>query len=391
MKSLFSFLVLFLCLSTCLSYSYPASSYHKSHYGRNDYHPTKSYYGQKSKAVYKPTKSTYKSTSKSSNKQVSKVPLCTTGTTSLTVLVKYQINGAVIKDAVIWIKDSKDMKPFHTNGKGNVKVAVTGCSVGITVGTGGQPVYRHVDLTSCTSREEKVVVEIGKKCDFTVFFSEKDNSEEYSLCTYMYVSGANTGEGVADCEPYLCVKAGETGEKFKMITSSQSGNWYNYGEMIITDARVINILVPPKVDIQLDLLINLNIFEDSDEQDTYEWNGVMVWSETAVLDDSALWLEDDYCFGIKDNVLSDQNYLIVVQFEEAADEENLLGNAALIDGESNVASVVINGETYVADNWWVLGCLCNGDVDSFVPVNSFISDDAKNGITNSGRCNSLCM
>ena len=75
-------------------------------------------------------------------------------------------------DAIISYVDDDLTGTVKTNKYGMASIPVYGCSVSLIVyHKKGNPVYKTVDLFSCTAREEKVVIKVDDACNFNLHFS----------------------------------------------------------------------------------------------------------------------------------------------------------------------------------------------------------------------------
>ena len=80
-------------------------------------------------------------------------------------------DGKPVSDAKVNYVDSKLIDTVSTDLYGYVAIPVYGCTVALIVYHKlDNPVFKTVDLLSCTTREEKVVIKLEAKCNFNIYF-----------------------------------------------------------------------------------------------------------------------------------------------------------------------------------------------------------------------------
>jgi len=328
---------------------------------------------------------------------LAKVPLCKTGYTKLEVFVT---DGTVkVASARINYVDSNKLNMVVTDQHGFKSIQIKGCSVGLIIyHNADNPVYRNVDLSSCTSRVENVVIDISEKCDFVVEYSFMGLMANMAMCmdcgldnqivSYLYQSAEHTGHKQVGSGS-VCVNAGDMGQNFKMIATSQYGTVFNVLDITIlmNDNRRGVMALPPKVDLPYDILFISN---------TYESGG-----ETNVLNDILAWkFESEAMETVKNTdgmgiVLNDifSGAVAVDRFDEFTEKKWAFGisfliNALNVDLEGNIVLMDMNGNYQTVEHpnagidydgtFFFVGCFCKnvpslapGD---FVKVGTYVAD-----------------
>lgn len=367
-------LVIFALSSCSANYGsyYGGNAYGSNSYGSNSYAPSRyNHYSRPSTSYYAP--------------KTSEVPICSKVKTVLRVLVVEQKDGKCVNGAHVSYVDSKTCGDKTTNSKGYVNLVITGCRVGLIVyRKNGEPVHRDVDLTSCTSKYEKVVITMKDACDFDLKLAHEGigpgdgagaggNSDcmkcgdEDQLVSLIYKSGEHTGTTQAVAE-VVCITAGNSGEKLKVIATSQYGNTFNVLDVTVMtntfDSRFAVMALPYRLDpnSKYDLVFTSNTFED----DMMILNTISAWG--IINEDGMTTLGtgtgDKFSGSIAEMALMNDKWLLWIQYHTSPDDSttdvDLEGNVVVVDCNGNYRTVEHpdNGDDYNEGDYFLVGCFC---------------------------------
>lgn len=367
-------LVIFALISCSANYGRYGSYYGGNAYGSNSYAPSRyNHYSRPSTSYYAP--------------KTSEVPICSKVKTVLRVLVVEQKDGKCVNGAHVSYVDSKTCGDKTTNSKGYVNLVITGCRVGLIVyRKNGEPVHRDVDLTSCTSKYEKVVITMNDACDFDLKLAHEgigpgdgaggapatsdcdDCGDEDQLVSLIYKSGEHTGTTQAVAE-VVCITAGNSGEKLKVIATSQYGNTFNVLDVTVMtntfDSRFAVMALPYRLDptSKYDLVFTSNTFED----DMMILNSILLWgmvneNDMTTINDGT---GDLFSAAIAEMALMNDKWLLWIQYHTSIDgatmtDVDLEGNVVVVDCNGNYRTVEHpdNGDDYAEGDYFVVGCFC---------------------------------
>lgn len=369
------YLLVICALSSCsANYGRYGSYYGGNAYGSNSYAPSRyNHYSRPSTSYYAP--------------KTSEVPICSKVKTVLRVLVVEQKDGKCVNGAHVSYVDSKTCGDKTTNSKGYVNLVITGCRVGLIVyRKNGEPVHRDVDLTSCTSKYEKVVITMNDACDFDLKLAHEgigpgdgaggapatsdcdDCGDEDQLVSLIYKSGEHTGTTQAVAE-VVCITAGNSGEKLKVIATSQYGNTFNVLDVTVMtntfDSRFAVMALPYRLDptSKYDLVFTSNTFED----DMMILNSILLWgmvneNDMTTINDGT---GDLFSAAIAEMALMNDKWLLWIQYHTSIDgatmtDVDLEGNVVVVDCNGNYRTVEHpdNGDDYAEGDYFVVGCFC---------------------------------
>jgi len=414
-------IVLLLMLASSLGYytrGYTSSYGSRYSYPRTSYGRT---YG-----------SGYGSAYKTSYNAVSKAPLCkANGKIMLRLYV--EDDGKPVSDAKVNYVDSKLIDTVSTDLYGYVAIPVYGCTVALIVYHKlDNPVFKTVDLLSCTTREEKVVIKLEAKCNFNIYFENTGRGagtsttdctkcgDENQLVSYIYKSDDHTGSGQAVAGNPACITAGDVGDMLMLVLETQYANIFNVLKITITDNRYAVVSLPPQLvddsdntfdQPKYDFIVNSNTFEDDDKilNRIRRWAIIPKRGLANFIQSDAGTYTDMSSIGVEVGTLKDDKWLLAVLFHTSRNSDftdvDLEGNVVVIDYYGNYQSVEHpdNGDDYDEAKWFLVGCFCKNvpsmKEGDFIPIGKYVTDDgdAAGDVTDitvdpyATHCNSLCV
>jgi len=305
------------------------------------------------------------------------IPLCKTETIWLTVLVLDNERGKKVEGALVFLVDIGNFKHQRTDKYGVAKFQVTGCNIGLTVYAKDEHAkYKNVDLTSCTTTAEKVVVTLNKECNFYVFFWQKFIFEDYKfladLVTFMWKSDHKTGHGQAvggQLLSPLCIDV-EYDEKFKMIATSQSGPGFTILHFTSHGDGAVIALPIPEAPYGWGWIVYAHIWKKG-----YPNYGLIDITYAKIIDQYINYVylaEEENCVVAKKADIDEYNdYLIAFQLN-AYTGDYFEGSVQVTDCSGTTHTCEVPSKySYYSGYYLIVGCVCKGDLKHFQEICEF--------------------
>jgi len=380
---------------TALSYdgfygrtSYPTNTYRPTTYSRTSY-PATSY----PTSSYVPA---YSALIKNSYSTGSNIPLCKAGGEMLLKVFVEKDYKPVLNAKVSYV-DNKGLKTVSTNQYGLASLTVYGCSVALMVyHKEDNPVYRTVDLLSCTTRTEKVVINVDDKCNFNLKFTNTDNDiviesgDEHQIISIIYDSSYDHTGHEEVVAKTACITAGQVGDKLKVVIKSQYSNIFNVLETTITSDRAAVMARPPQLDDdkkQFDIVVISNAHVD--DYVLCNHFRFRLKADDDTLQENQWTVETHFYGGFYEGVLAGRKWLLFGEYPFTIKDPNdpnvpktvvakrfpydFKGNVMVSDCDGNYQSIEHpdNGEDYTYSDstdpvnqnrpemLFLVGCFCN--------------------------------
>jgi len=327
-------------------------------------------------------------------------------------------------DAIISYVDDDLTGTVKTNKYGMASIPVYGCSVSLIVyHKNGNPVYKTVDLFSCTDREEKVVIKVDDACNFNLHFSNTgygpgdndgtDGNEKTpcvncgdlnQLVDFFYKSDDHTGHGEAVAKT-TCITAGDDGDNLMVMLKSQYGNMFNVLNITITEYRSAVMALPPQLpDAETyEMVFISNTYETEETVLNNIRNNWILWGENSGNLANNQRFTDKTSHAVETGNMDNDRWALLVLFEtseddnDMGDEVDLEGNVVVIDCDGNYQTVehpdMDDTDDYREGMSFMVGCFCNNAPSvkpgDFFPVGKYITGTGT-VIQYDANCKEIC-
>eukprot|EP00088_Acartia_fossae_P007771 TRINITY_DN13644_c0_g1_i1.p1 TRINITY_DN13644_c0_g1~~TRINITY_DN13644_c0_g1_i1.p1 ORF type:complete len:418 (-),score=44.68 TRINITY_DN13644_c0_g1_i1:74-1327(-) len=334
---------------------------------------------------------------------------CIKESTWLSIVVLDQA-GIPMSNTLLWIGTQGNVKEAYTDSMGHLKIEVTDCQLGIIVWTDGkQSEYRAVNLENNNKNVVKVVIQIGKACNYLIYFDghrspsgDPFNFDE--LVNYIVdvdggeLSTTGTTSGGEAASP-LCIKVKDSGS-LKVIITSQSSDIFSIlcldnveegGEAAMGFPRPLTFAILSRVEggASWTFFLGANVFEDPvdgvipicpagsicGDGENFE---VLCSDEGTITPVEGTNSVDSFAIVFGEEALDKNTCLVAIKIRVYPDQD-VKGNAYIVDtrGVTNVVKMppgiypTYSGARHHEPYWWILGCAKHGDLKKFREVNQF--------------------
>eukprot|EP00088_Acartia_fossae_P000971 TRINITY_DN10359_c0_g1_i5.p1 TRINITY_DN10359_c0_g1~~TRINITY_DN10359_c0_g1_i5.p1 ORF type:complete len:401 (-),score=60.74 TRINITY_DN10359_c0_g1_i5:23-1225(-) len=319
-------------------------------------------------------------------------------------------DGEPCSNAVISLRDSKEMNKLISDENGVAKAVVWGCEISFLARCKDkEPEFKSVSFENNLSGKERIEVLLKPRCNFVIFlewsYHRASHADDGSVAHYQYQAytenadpAIETGSGLiaADLAP-LCIHwepaidSGKTTLNLEIVPNTAADPTILHITRQEMDFAVVNF--PPVITDNYKFLICFNIWDrdGDDSNDAIRIHELELYDSTGEVTTFDVH-DDGNCFWFNDPLPDkDEDYLFAAIFRGQANGDPIDGNAYILDCNGKSKTVETPGVTYVSGKLWPFACFCSAaKTIKDVEVINAMGYEASGDITDSSTCDDIC-